>query len=285
MRARDTSRFGIGLLYPNLESFLSEPPRSGLHTIQIGDRFLDLLIRNRGADTTFVTFQHRISVRTPYPKLVGDGFVGELGANLVAISDPGVVTSNDVRLAWYLGDRATGPLKDHLLPVIFHVLWSIGQERYVFFGTSGGGYAAMDYGSEFDDAVIFTVNPRLGFTRPGQETRDLKIYIEHCHAPKGRTPYERIKRKYAKNLAETVPPNANFYGFMYHNIGDAAYLKSNQEDFINARRNDLKLYQRLDFDGEGHVPIPGDKLRRIAGTIANANLSIEEAALRAGFTM
>lgn len=285
MRARDTSRFGIGLLYPNLQSFLSETPRSGLHTIQIGDRFLDLLIRDRGAGTTFVTFQHRISVRTPYPKLVGDGFVGELGANLVAISDPGVVTSNDVRLAWYLGDRATGPLKDHLLPVIFHVLWSIGQERYVFFGTSGGGYAAMDYGSEFDDAVIFTVNPRLGFTRPGQETRDLKTYIEHCHAPKGRTPYERVKRKYAKNLAETVPPNANFHALMYHNIGDAAYLKSNQEDFVNARRNDLKLYQRLDFDGEGHVPIPGDKLRRIAGTIANVNLSIEEAALRAGFQM
>ena len=284
VRTRDTSRWGIGKLYPNAEAFLSEPVSSGLHTIQIGERFLDLLIRDRGAAATFVTFQHRISVRTAYPKLVGEGFVGDIGANLIAVSDPGVVASNDVRLAWYLGDRSTGPLKQHLLPILFHSLYSIGQERYIFFGTSGGGYAAMDYGSEFDDALIFTINPRLGFTRPGQETKDLKVYIEHCHGPKGRTPYERIKRTYAKNLVETVPLNSSLYAFMYHNTGDSGYFAANQQDFVVERQEDLRIYQRLDFDGSGHVPIPSEKLREIGSVMADCRLSIDEVARRSEFS-
>lgn len=87
MRKRDTSRWGVGKLYPSPEFWSRNEATDGLHTIQIGNQLLDILIRDRGSSTTVVTFQHRVSVRTSFPTLVGEKFTGEAGVNLIAVAD------------------------------------------------------------------------------------------------------------------------------------------------------------------------------------------------------
>ena len=90
MRRRDIHRWGVGKLYPDDQAFLNEPLSSGLHSIQLGNELLELFIEDRSAETTLVSFQHRVSVRTPYPTFVGMGAAGRTGANLIAVADPGV---------------------------------------------------------------------------------------------------------------------------------------------------------------------------------------------------
>lgn len=72
MRIRNTQPYGIGLLYPSAEVFLSQPVRDGLHTIQFGNEMIDILVRDRGAKTTVITFHAAVRVNSTVPQLVGE---------------------------------------------------------------------------------------------------------------------------------------------------------------------------------------------------------------------
>lgn len=77
VRTRETSRWGIGKLYPSPDYFTTDEVEDGLHTIQLGNQLMDILVRDRRSSVTVVTFQHRVSLRTTYPTLVGEGFTGK----------------------------------------------------------------------------------------------------------------------------------------------------------------------------------------------------------------
>ncbi|WP_143342276.1 hypothetical protein [Corynebacterium sp. HMSC074C01] len=281
MRRRDTERWGISKMYPSPRFWSRNEVVDGLHTIQIGNQFLDILIRDRGSDTTLVTFQHRVSVRTAYPMLVGESFTRETNVNLIAIADPSVSLSNDVRLGWYLGNRAIGHLKPTLVPILVEAVAAFEPRRLIFFGTSGGRYAAMNYAAEFTDSIAFTVNPRLGFGN--RQDADWSVYMSECHRVQGRTPYNRVSAEYGIDLRMSIPSGSPFYAAMYHNIGDARYYEANHKPFVDSRASDLRIFQRLDFDGSGHVPIPRSKLVEIVRSLSDLSLSSASAIRNAGF--
>ena len=81
--------------------------RDGLHSIQIGGGQLDVLLVNRGAAATLITFQHRISEKSTYPTLVGNGISAAAEMNLIAVSDPSVIGNAELRLGgtWGIGKR------------------------------------------------------------------------------------------------------------------------------------------------------------------------------------
>lgn len=248
----------------------------------MGGQLLDVLIRDRGSSTTVVTFQHRVSVRTPYPTLVGEGFTGKANVNLVAISDPSVSLGGEVRLGWYLGNRAIGHLEPILEPVIEAAIQSLGTERLIFFGNSGGGYPALKHAAMHPGSIGFCVNPRLGFN--DKSTKDFADYMSVCHPGLGRTAYRRVYSEYARDLVEILPKEANFYAAMYHNRNDLDYYNSHHRPFVEARRHDLRIFERLENDEHGHTPIPKERLVSIISELANHNVDIATALQRAGFS-
>lgn len=96
MRVRDTSRWGIGSLYPERDFFLDSPIEPGLHTIQQGNTLIDFLVRDRGADTTLIFFHAVVKSSTSYPVLSGEGLASSAGSNLIAISDPALAVTGEV---------------------------------------------------------------------------------------------------------------------------------------------------------------------------------------------
>lgn len=281
MRRRDIHRWGVGKLYPDDQAFLNEPLSSGLHSIQLGNELLELFIEDRSAETTLVSFQHRVSVRTPYPTFVGMGAAGRTGANLIAVADPGVALDPQVRLAWYLGTRSIGPLKPILLPILKKSITELGGSRTVFFGTSGGGYPAVDYAREFPASIGLTINPMLGFNNQNQ--RDLDRYMDGCHPGLSSTPYKRVRSEYAQNLAEIIPRDADCFYAMYHNLQDAEFYAAHHAPFVQHRRGDLRIWERLENDGEGHLPIPKPRLDSILRSLSDVTNSIPEGLTKAGF--
>ena len=281
MRKRDTSRWGVAKLYPSPAFWTSDEVIDGLHTIQLGNQLLDLLVRDRGSNTTVITFQHRVSIRTSFPTLVGEKFTGEAGVNLIAVADPSVSLDQKVSLGWYLGNRAIGHLKPILTPILSEAIQAHRPKRLIFFGNSGGGYAAMNYAAEFPDSIALTVNPRLDLSR--RNDQDWATYMAKCHGVVGKTPYQRVSSNFGINLADEISNSAQFHAAMYHNTGDSDYLEANHKPFVKARSGDLKIAERLDFDGPGHVPIPRDKLIRIIRTLADYSIPRTEAIKAAGF--
>lgn len=196
-----------------------------------------------------------------FPNFVGDALAEELGVNLLAIADPSVSLHNEVRLGWYLGNRAIGRLDKILVPVIERALAGMKTRRTIFFGNSGGGYAALDYGSVFEGSIILTVNPRLRFG--SFSTKDFGRYMRYCHPGLGSTPYKRVYREYARDLVTEIPYNSKTNIFMYQNLGDYPYLENDHKPFVFHRKSDLSIYERLEQDGEGHFPVPRYKLVEI----------------------
>lgn len=281
MRIRNTTRWGVGKIYPAPEYFTEEEVIDGLHTIQLGNQFLDILIRNRHSPVTVVTFQHRISVRSTFPTLVGEGITGATEVNLIAVSDPSVSLSNDVRLGWYLGNRAIGKLRPILAPLIDTAVSALGTERLIFFGNSGGGIPALQYAARHDGAIALTVNPALGINSLNE--KDFEIYMRHCHPRLGRTAYRRVWETFAVQLISDLPREAKFYAAMYHNINDREYYLGHQKPFVDSRCSDLQVYQRLEEDTPGHTPIPKEKLQSIIQALANIEVCTREALANAEF--
>lgn len=98
MRVRNTKRWGVGKLYPNRDYFLESEISDGLHTIQAGNLLLDVLVRDRGAQTTLIFFHASVTERSTFPVLSGEGVARTAGVNLISISDPLLAFTTKVRL-------------------------------------------------------------------------------------------------------------------------------------------------------------------------------------------
>ena len=281
MRKRDTRRWPVGTIYSAPEYFSPEHVAEGLHVIQLGNQLLDVLIRDRNSPATVVTFQHRVSVRTSYPTLVGDGFTRKAGVNLVAIADPSVALAGTARLAWYLGNRDIGHLHPILGPIIDTAVAGLHTERLIFFGNSGGGYPALQYAAEHRGAIGFSVNPMLGFNN--QNSVDFADYMKACHPGLGRTAYQRVYKEYAVDLADLIPSGADFHAAMYHNINDQEYYRAHHGPFVDKRRHDLDIWERFEHDEEGHTPIPRDRLVDIIRVMSDVSVDTQDAIANAGF--
>lgn len=87
--------------------------------------------------------------------------------------------ADDGRGSWYLGRNCTFIEEKATEKLVTSVSVAIGAEKKIFCGSSKGGYAAFDFGSQFDKAYIVAGAPQyyLGhyLSGPGAEFR--LIYI------------------------------------------------------------------------------------------------------------
>ena len=159
---RRTRKLASGaVIHSNVDSFLAARPRSGTHAIATGTEWLDILYKDRGADSTLVCFHSALTTRVQViPSFSGIQVSEDLDFNLIALADP-ALACGDVDLAWFLGTRGMGPLTERLPTIVRHFL---GDRKAILFGASGGGYAAVLFGQYFVDHCVVAVNPRLDLT-------------------------------------------------------------------------------------------------------------------------
>lgn len=137
--------------YASVGEFLASRIGDGHHEIHRGLP-VDLLVADRGSSTTVVAFHASAPDRvTQLPMLSGQGLTEATSVNLLSIADPSLAMHPDLRLGWYLGNRPQGPFRALATPLIGHVLAQLGSTRTVFFGTSGGGFAAGALSQDFPD--------------------------------------------------------------------------------------------------------------------------------------
>lgn len=272
-RLRDES-FWNSTEYRGVASFLEAGIVSGAHSIKVGDQSLDLLIQNRGSRTTLVFFHSALTTRQPtVPVLQGRGITELAGINLLSIADPSIELG-DIDLAWYLGNRWLGHLRPILSPVIAHVLSSLGTEHTILFGSSGGGYAAINFGNDFPDSTVLAINPRLDLsTRPKAA---IAQYLRVCHGAQSSTPMLRIRNDFVNDrVSDQIGHRLGFNLLLFQNLGDTLYLNGQANPFIEEFREDPRLFTQLKDYGKGHLAIPRETL-----TMILANLASDESKLK-----
>ncbi|MGO2826796.1 MAG: hypothetical protein ACTIA3_04600 [Corynebacterium casei] len=282
-RQRDLSKWPTQFEYPSPQDFLSSELQSGVHSIRIGQQFIDIYVENRNSEVTLVNFNAAVPSRIiTVPVLLGHSLTKSTGINLVAVSDPTLAMGDvDLTVTWYLGNQETGKLPPVLAPLIQHALSSVKTKRTILFGASGGGYAAVLYGQFFPDSIVFGVNPRLDLgARPAAA---IDKYLAAAHNSDASMEDAAGKEFLPGKLSNLYNKSLPFDLCIYQNLGDKNFLNHQLLPFATDLQNDPRLFTKVEWIRPGHVVPQGARLRHIVSCLSSGK-SQEDAIINAGFT-
>jgi hypothetical protein len=159
---RDVKRWGKpNVYYDNMDKFLSDwTGSSGIVTIKSDGSFVDLLYNRSVSDTLLVSFHPAIENRTEekVPFFV-DQNVCNHGTATLFVSDPAFSVDSSLGLGWFHGNSRLDFTA--IFPVVLQRIKEVGKhKRIIFFGVSGGGYAAALFSSMFPGSIAVAVNPQ-----------------------------------------------------------------------------------------------------------------------------
>lgn len=255
--------------HDSVGEFLASEIRPGPHEIHRGLP-IDLLVEDRGASTTLIALHAAAPDHvTTLPVFSGRGLAAATGVNLLAIADPSLAMHPDLKLGWYLGNRPQGRFRTLSTPIIKHVLEQLGSTRTVFFGASGGGFAAGELSQNFPESLALLCNPRLDFRM--QPRAPVREYLVHCHSAVSRTPQLRIRAEFVPTAldSEWNGSPANTIAII-QNTGDRMYHYHQFLPFAQRHADDPSVLHLLRDDGEGHRHVPRAELERVITGLAEA---------------
>lgn len=153
--------------HPSVDAFLSSGEiANGVHTILGGESPIDLLVRARRGRPIVFSFHGNTprSSALKLPVFTGLNVTGDLDVSLVALSDPTLHLDADLRLAWFAGS-ARLRLQAILPAILARIAQALEATRVMFFGGSGGGFAALHYAADFPDSLTVVWNPQTDLRR------------------------------------------------------------------------------------------------------------------------
>ncbi|NHL65468.1 hypothetical protein ACN9MG_03510 [Burkholderia ambifaria] len=159
--ARDAARYPPKV-WASISEFLSATvlPNSA-HIIPVNDLLIEFLLVDRRSPALFC-FLHGNAPRSDVFKLPvfsGVSMMSDVNSSVLIFSDPALLLDPDLTLAWHVGTSTT-PLQ-YLYELITEKVRSVlAPERLVFWGGSGGGFAALYLSTKFADSTAFVWNPQ-----------------------------------------------------------------------------------------------------------------------------
>lgn len=180
---------------------------------------LDALVDFVGSDITFVSFHAALSKETFTTPYFTGATLAARKANRILVSDPNL--SSEVLLAWFAGSRAVG--QQQLDEFVATLIERAGGRHTVFFGGSGGGFAALRTATNHPGSVAVVANPQTDILRfhPRWWTR----YATHCwgSADDQQAASDVIRANVAHDMVA-------LYGERHPDV-DVLYMQNLQDEF------------------------------------------------------
>lgn len=157
MAIREAVHSNVG--FDSLNEFFeaTETP-NGTFTVSVGGLPIDFDYEDRGHSTTAVFFQAAIGSKVEkLPVFLGKRFSEEVPVNRLFVSDPTLYVNKRLRLAWYAGSSTQQALQLDLAKIFAKVS---GDNRTLYFGTSGGGFASLVFSAFHEDSLAVAINPQ-----------------------------------------------------------------------------------------------------------------------------
>ncbi|MGP9747042.1 DUF6270 domain-containing protein [Brachybacterium sp. AOP29-B2-41] len=268
---RDTSAWGDGD-FTDVSTPSEIPatlPESLYLTIWHNGYPLDLYVENLGAPTTLVSFHAALGGSGLKPPIfTGRAISAGSGMNRIFVSDPGLLTADDLGLAWYLGTNSLY-LTALLTEAIRELQSRMSAKHLVFFGMSGGGFAALNFSHEFPGSLALPVNPQTRILDYAEIHWDAMARACFGTADTAQSraaleshPRADLRAVYAAGFANTV---------IYVQNSADAHVSTQLIPWFEAvswRQNAMLLFGDW---GNGHVPPPAVVLKKLIESIASAD--------------
>ncbi|PRB72736.1 hypothetical protein [Arthrobacter sp. MYb213] len=255
--ARNLARFSFKQNdYSSLQSFFSQEALPGISTIKYGTGYLDVYFEDRGSKNTIVIF-HAAQSKTwkSYPVFSGMSMMEGLDANIIAVSDPSLALG--LELAWFAGNQHQR-LQIQLPGVIRHILSSVRTaEKLIFFGASGGGFAALYYSYLFPESLALVANPQ---TKIGNYTKFAVDNYTEMAWDSLDLDNVNITSDLTKLYRDGFPNKIAYL----QNIRDGHHRDRHLAPWVRGLdTSPNNLFLLLDDWGPGHIAPPVDLFRRI----------------------
>lgn len=266
---RDTAPWGQFTTLADATDFAATPDATGNFTVWHGDLPIDFQVEDNAAATTLVSLHAAFGKDMTPPVFTGRAISDGLGVNRVFISDPSLLTSETLGLAWYLG-ASTLNLTRVLRDVITAIQQRLSADHIVFFGMSGGGFASINLSRQFPGSLAVPVNP---------QTRVLSYAPQHWEAM-ARECFGAHTSDGAAEILEAHPyaDQRRVYGSeAFENT--VIYVQNQNDPHVTTHM--IPWFESISWRGDasillgdwgaGHVPPKGPVLRTLLQGIAGAN--------------
>lgn len=230
---------------------------SGIHSFQEGGLFFDFLLENNNSNTTVVFFNPAMDRGDRFlPFFVGNKVLQGLDVNRLHVSDPSLLMSNSIRLAWYAAISNGLRVQDVLLEALQIFLQKLQSKKIIFFGPSNGGFAALFFSYFFESSIAVVVNPQ---TRILDFSRD--AVKEFAYSCLGVSKEEDIEGNFEKIFSDLRILYANGFAnnIVYIQNKSDHHVETQMNPFVKGLGKEICII--MGDWGEGHVAPPSYFIR------------------------
>lgn len=149
-------------VWSSLDKFLdSAVVESGIHSILLGELILDIYIEVRHGAPAYVHFHGNCPRAAGFklPVFSGSNVLGSLKVTKIVPSDPVLLLEDSLELSWHAGSSSCN-LQAAYRAIFGKVFAFTAATEVVFWGGSGGGFAALYYSYFFPGSTAMVWNPQ-----------------------------------------------------------------------------------------------------------------------------
>ncbi|MEV7606543.1 hypothetical protein AB0N65_13985 [Paenarthrobacter sp. NPDC089322] len=256
--------------YKSVEEFLASDPQAGIIEID-GPQPIEILYVPAGAPTTVVTFHPEFSKKpTRLPMFYGRKLTSDNEANKIFVSDPGLYSGDDVRIAWHAGTAGL-PLQQVLPVILRKLIESANGERTLFWGLSAGGFASLFYSKFFPNSLALAINPQTNLAKFGYENQ--RSYTRAAFGAETPEQHDAVFRdRICSDLRQHYGGKLENYVLYVQNSIDT-HVDNHMEPFLESLKGSNRVRTILSSDwGIGHRHPPAEEIRSIIAKVTDPAL-------------
>lgn len=117
---------------------------------------------NNNQKKLFVIFSGARKLTDVYPSFKRWSYYPFIGTRVLSIADPMFIEHKQLTLGWYYGNKEISFIKlmSDVIKRVLEIL-EIKECDVTFFGSSGGGYVALQVAQYFDESTHIALNPQI----------------------------------------------------------------------------------------------------------------------------
>lgn len=285
MMTRDMTRFSNleQSNYETISNFLeADSIPTGTITIDYNGTPLDILNIDRQSETTIVVFHASLSSSVKaLPVFAGMRMLRGLNVNVVCVSDPTLAREPSLKLGWFAGNSAQ-PLQRDLSRILAKMVSTHSAQHTIFFGASGGGFAALYYSAFVKESLAVVLNPQTVIRAYSDD-----FVLSYAKAAFGAGSLEEARLLVDRQVTGDVRHlyrGGSFNTVAYvQNYMDIEHVSRHAKPFLDAAARPERIHMLLGDWGRGHVAPPSEISQSILASAVAARGNWSHALAENGF--
>ena len=240
---------------------------NGYLSVAYNEYPIDLNIRRGTSGVMVVVFHAALAGTFQYPVFHGLGMLKNLDVTRVSISDP-TIGQTDLSLGWYAGNNRQPALQQVTYRIIKKLSVLADTPHVVFFGASGGGFAALQSSRQFENSLAIPINPQTSIEQ--YLPLAVKRYLNQAWGGEqiaNIAAEHNLQRAYEDGSSNTVA--------YVQNKRDSFHIDNHESPFLSRIAKPGQVWSLTGTWGDNpknkHVAPPKDRLREIMEEVSRSS--------------